>query len=309
MHTHYNGNPERWKRVSRRQPCPICKKCDWCLFTGPDNSPDAAICARVESENMVGSEGAGWLHRLHDDREWNDRPRRRRIPYHDRPRVPTISLGTMVAECESALGPNRRGLLAYDLGVSAESLSRLHVGWSERHRAFTFPMVDASCNFRGVRLRSIDGHKWSVRGGREGLFVAEMSAGCNAPFDGPGLLLLCEGPTDTAALLDLGFSAIGRPSCTGGNAILLGLLLADDSFTPREVVVVADDDVPGQRGAWRLASMLVSYVPKVRVISPPTGIKDTRQWKREGATRADVLQAIDSAPVLQLTYGVEAVAR
>jgi len=36
---------EKMIRVSRRQPCPICGKPDWCLMA-EDGS--AAICARIE---------------------------------------------------------------------------------------------------------------------------------------------------------------------------------------------------------------------------------------------------------------------
>lgn len=298
----------KWNKVSRGNPCPICGRPDWCLTTGPVDSPDAVICARVESEKRVGTRDAGWLHRLRDDDDWRDRPRQRRVRI-ETPAPLMIDFGAMAAECEAALGPHHRGLLSAELGVSVESLSRLRVGWSWRHRAFTFPMADAECNYRGVRLRSTSGRKWSVTGGREGLFIASISDGPSAPFDGPGLLLICEGPTDCAALMDLGFSAIGRPSCSGGVSLILGLLLADSSFTPREVAIVADDDLPGQRGAWRLATTLVSYVPIVRVVSPPARVKDARQWKREGATRDDVIRAIEAAPVLSLTYAGKAVAR
>ena len=54
-----------WKRVSKRRPCPICQRPDWCLYDGPENDPTAVICARVESYKCCGE--AGWLHRLHDD--------------------------------------------------------------------------------------------------------------------------------------------------------------------------------------------------------------------------------------------------
>lgn len=70
---------------------------------------------------------------------------------------------------------------------------------------------------------------------------------------------------------------------------------------PEQVVVVADRDEADQRGAERLASVLVAYVPAVKVITPPAGIKDARAWRRLGATAADVLGAIDAATVRQLT--------
>jgi hypothetical protein len=70
------------------------------------------------------------------------------------------------------------------------------------------------------------------------------------------------------------------------------------------VVVVADSDPPGQRGAENLARQLVAYVPAVRRITPPTGIKDAREWLQAGATAADVLRAIAAAPVRKLTITV-----
>jgi hypothetical protein len=304
----FSEDRRKWNKVSRHHRCPICGKPDWCLTTGPADSPDAVICARIESDKRVGAKGAGWLHRLRDDDGWRDRPRQRRVRI-EQSAEPIIDFGAMAAECEAALGPLNRGVLAAELGVSEESLSRLHVGWSARHHAFTFPMAGADCYYRGIRLRSTSGRKWSVRGGREGLFIPSIYDGPSAPFDGPGLLMICEGPTDCAALMDLGFSAVGRPSCTGGTSLLLGLILAEGSFVPREIVIMADDDGPGQRGAWHLAMTLVSYAPAVRVISPPVGVKDARQWKREGAARSDVLDVIDAAPVLQLRYGVSGVTR
>jgi hypothetical protein len=74
------------------------------------------------------------------------------------------------------------------------------------------------------------------------------------------------------------------------------------------VAIIADADAPGQRGARYLASRLVGYVHGgVRIVTPPA--KDAREWVQQGATRDDVLAAIDAAPVLQLTYGVKAVSR
>jgi hypothetical protein len=46
---------------------------------------------------------------------------------------------------------------------------------------------------------------------------------------------------------------------------------------------------------------LVAYSQSVRIIAPPSGIKDAREWKRSGATAADVQQAIDAVPVRKLT--------
>jgi DNA primase len=155
-------------------------------------------------------------------------------------------------------------------------------------------MSNAAGDVLGIRLRLPNARKLSVKGGKEGLFIPEG-------IDAHGLLVIAEGPTDTAALLDLGFPAVGRPSCTGGVKLLVELVR---KLKPSGVVVVADADAPGQRGAESLATALVAYCFEVRIITPPTGVKDAREWKRGGATAADVTAAIDAAPVRKLRVSV-----
>ncbi|MDZ7619604.1 MAG: hypothetical protein U1E05_21605, partial [Patescibacteria group bacterium] len=178
---------------------------------------------------------------------------------------------------------------AGELGVSSESLRRLGVGYSPDRRAWLFPMQTAAGDICGARLRLPSGRKLSIAGGKEGLFIPEGI--------GPDTLLLPEGPTDTAALLDLGFSAVGRPSCRGGVGLLVDFC---KRLHPGQVVVVSDADKPGRDGAQALAQRLRAYVPSVRVIEPPAGVKDARAWKQAGAARAEVQAAIDAAPALRL---------
>ncbi len=141
-----------------------------------------------------------------------------------------VDFGRLAADCQQAAKPEALGRLADGLGGTAVSLRRLQIGWSKRHQAWTFPMVGADGNILGIRLRLTDGLKLAVRGGREGLFVPE-------DLGTDRRLLICEGPSDTAAMLDLGFDAVGRPSCTGGQRQV------------SEVVIMADGDGPGRRGA------------------------------------------------------------
>ena len=51
-----------WHNVSKKEPCPICRKTDWCNL-----SDDGAVCIchRVESDRLAPS-GSGWIHRLRD---------------------------------------------------------------------------------------------------------------------------------------------------------------------------------------------------------------------------------------------------
>ena len=53
-----------------------------------------------------------------------------------------------------------------------------------------------------------------------------------------------------------------------------------------------------------LAAVLVAYTAAVRIIAPPAGIKDAREWKRNGATAADVQAAIEAAPIRKLRVSI-----
>ena len=283
-----------WRRVSKRRPCPVCGHDTWCVYVGPDDMPVAVLCQRVESGRKIGE--AGWLHRLRDSvtawPRWQDTIRGAvRIAIEARGGQ---DLAAMAGRWRLPGDSSRLARLATNLGLSPESLFRLRAGWSTDWQCWSFPMSDACGRIVGIRLRRPDGRKFSVKGGKEGLFIPEG-------LDAGGRLLVCEGPTDTAALLSLGFPAVGRASCTGGVRHAVDLVRR---LAVREVVIVADNDAPGQRGAESFASVMTAYAPAVRVIAPPAGSKDVRQWKQRGATAADVEAAISAAPVRRLAVQV-----
>jgi len=289
--------PGDWRRVTRRRPCPICDKPDWCLYAGDDDLPDAAICARVESPKRCGE--AGWLHVLRrDGPAWPPWRRSLRRAVHmatETPHKGNLAVETAAASRWCDEHPEAFERFARNLGLSTESLRRLGVGYSPQRLAWLFPMRNAAGDVVGIRLRLPSARKLSVKGGREGLFLPSN-------LQPSGRLFIAEGPSDTATLLDFGFEAVGRPSCTGGVKHLCELVRRLDVH---DVVMVADQDEPGQRGANRLASTLVAYCPVVRVIAPPAGVKDARAWKRAGATAADVLSAIDAAEPRRLRVKIE----
>lgn len=216
----------------------------------------------------------------------------------------TVAMECMAKGCAKA---------AAELGVSEGVLTRLGVGWSEVHQAWTFPMSNAEGEIIGLRLRSPDGHKWSAKGSKNGLFVPDLlPAQCGDDEKGShaigdvltGInrrplverLLICEGPTDTAAALDWGFDhAIGRPNCSDGGEMIVELVRRWDV---QDVVILADNDAPGRAGAADLAATLAAYVPTVRVIEPPAGIKDARAWRHAGASKADVEAVIAKTPAI-----------
>jgi DNA primase len=277
----------KWRRVSRGYPCPICGRPDWCAVASDDA---AALCQRVESSKRI--KDAGWLHRLRDD-GWRPIGSAVRFVSLSTPATTAFAaLGVLTEQYRAAVDPDRLQQHANSLGLSAGSLRRLNIGWSVDRRAWSFPMRNADGNVLGIRLRLSNGAKFAVKGGKDGLFLPAANGS-----DRSGPLLICEGPTDTAALLDMGFVDVaGRPSCTGGIKLLVNLIRR----CPREVIVVSDGDVPGRRGADNLASVLVAYAPSVRVIAPADGIKDARAWRQAGADRKDVEKMINAAVVRRL---------
>lgn len=285
---------KRWRRVNRERPCPICERPDWCLLSDDGR---AAICARVESPKRCGE--AGWLHRLRAD---DCRPAQRfvrSVPIPSAAGRP--DLAALANTYRASLDAEQLHALAFDLGLSVESVNALGIGWSHSHRAWSFPMTDPAGTVLGIRLRRPNGFKFAVAGGREGLFIPQH------PASPKSLLLVAEGPTDTAALLDMGFSAVvGRPSCAGGVKLLVDL---SQKWRAQEVVIVADGDEAGRRGAENLALMLLPYAKAVRTITPPAGIKDVRDWLNHGGSGRDVESAISTSPVRRMCMQVRRVTR
>jgi len=269
-----------WQRVTRNEPCVVCGKPDWCLNK---RDKSAAICARVESGHKVqraGKDLAGWFHRLTNDSTFVPRPRTIKVE----PVRVTKNWSSIAARYKNAIRPAELESHARGLGVSAESLRRLGLGIDRNACAFTYPMSDATGRVIGIRLRAVNGRKFCVTGSTTGLF---LPSGLETVVS---TLLIAEGPTDCAALLDLGFSAVGRPSCRGGVVLLTSLVKL---VKPIEVVIVSDNDENGrgQAGARSLAEALTMLPVELRIITPADGIKDARQWKCRGATAADILSA------------------
>ncbi len=264
--------------------------------------------------SAISTRNGGWLHHLIGvSTERRKRVRGPRTIYLSTSSPGRDDLDAVAAGYRKAITPSMIEVCAAALGVTTMSLDRLGIGWaydaayrrgpnsllfdagdilrvSAASATYSFPMCDATGEVLGIRLRASAGEKWSVSGGHEGLFI---------PRDLPqgGELLITEGPTDCATLLDLGFAAVGRPSCTGGVKLLVELA---QQQKPSSVIIVADADAPGERGANALASVLSVYVRCLQIITPPIGVKDARAWKQAGATAAEVRAAIDAAPIRQL---------
>lgn len=209
-----------------------------------------------------------------------------RLTSFDRPAAPRFELdySAILARWESATTPTMRAEYAASLGVSVESLDRLEAVYAADRGVWAFPMHDARRQVIGVRFRAADARKFALSGSQSGAFIPRG-------LDSRSSLLICEGPTDTAAVMSLGFAAIGRPSNTGAVGIISDMLAAGRR---RDVVIVADADGPGRYGASSLADRIVGLCKFVRIISTEPH-KDVRDWVKAGARPIDICQRIEAA--------------
>jgi phage/plasmid primase-like uncharacterized protein len=277
----------KWVRTNRRNRCQICGK-DWCTYL---DGSDLVRCMRVASDRPC--KDGGWFHKL------NGKAAAAPAPRPSAPaRLSPAEAANLARNYATAINPERLELFALDMGLSIPGLRRLGIGWAHDKSAWAFPMRDATGRITGLRLRTDAGRKFSIAGSREGLFIPD-------DLSGEGMLLICEGPTSCAALLDLGFDAIGRPSCNSGNAIVRNYL---NDRPRRDVVILGDHDAtharpdggrfrPGQDGARRLAQDALGCVRSLKVVIPPR-CKDARDWLAMGATAATLRAIIRAANYL-----------
>ena len=197
---------------------------------------------------------------------------------------PAINAAAMMRRWTAATTESDRKEYACKLGVDICAIEALGAALCVEHGAWAWPMHDVKGEICGIRLRS-DQQKWAVTGSTTGLFLPSFD-----PLAGQDVMI-CEGPTDTAAALTLGFYAIGRPSCMGGVDLVRGTL---SRLGVRRVIIISDNDesklkpdgtrwYPGQEGAKALAKDI--RIPHI-VIQSRT--KDIRAWLRDGAMREDV---------------------
>ena len=265
-------NQGRMIRVNKNTPCPVCRKPDWCLVA-EDGS--AAICQRIEEGSVKNCGDAGYLHILVDRPKGKQhRSQRRFTVRQDRPDKDFTALQQQYSR---QITNQQLNDLSQQLGVSTQSLKRLHIGWDGQ--AYAFPMSNAQDRTIGIRRRFPDGRKISLTGSKMGLFVPKG-------LPESGLLLICEGPTDTAAALDLGFASIGRPNCNSRIEMTAGFARGHS-----EIVIVSDNDIVGRTGSKMLARVLSLFCPSVKIVYPPGGTKDLRQWLKVGLSK-EILQEL-----------------
>jgi 5S rRNA maturation endonuclease (ribonuclease M5) len=99
-------------------------------------------------------------------------------------------------------------------------------------------------------------------------------------------LLIVEGPTDTATAIDLGFAVVGRPACLGCEDMIVQVA---KGYPGGPLFIIADSDVPGQRGAAKLQEKL----RRAKIVTLPA--KDLRKFLNSGGTREIFERIIESS--------------
>jgi hypothetical protein len=227
---------------------------------------------RIESPRAL--RNGGWFHAFETAPPWPPVPHppaRRSAP------PPPPDFGVMMQRYWKENHP----VLAAEaerMGLPLRALEWLGAAYAGDRRAVAFPMYDATGPNRnhvvGIRLRTGEGRKFAVTGSASGIFYPWGAIHVLSPFE---RLYICEGPTDTAAALDLGCFAVGRASCRGGEKIIRSVV---EQLWPDEVVVVTDNDGPGVEGARELLRHLPR--PKKLLTLPA---KDLRAFRAHGGTR------------------------
>ena len=134
-----------WKRVSRREPCPVCGKPDYCTRTV---DASAVRCMRVDSDKpSTAKDGTmGWIHALSNP-----------LP----PVSPTktvLKKPDWTRECRAMFdhekAHDKRCAIADTLAVSVESLELMRVGIGRVERRRVFKLAESRPQRQVHRLRS-----------------------------------------------------------------------------------------------------------------------------------------------------------
>lgn len=322
-------NAGRMAEASSQAPCPVCGKTSWCWV-----GPDRVVCKRATKADAP----PGWRHGTatkhgHQmffliDQQQADRERERwqidlaKSGRQDDGRKLTTAQCIELLDQTRALGWQAKvTTLAELLHVDDTVLHRLAIGWrwgdvargQQLHAgSWDYPMRSGDGAVIGVHRRLAVPFTKATKDGRRQVTGKLMHKGSRLGLvydpagwaDATGPILLPEGMTDTATLMHLGLSAVGRPNdraCVDLMAELLRDVPAD-----RPIVVLAEDDRkadgrwPGLEGATYCARQLAALLRRPVAWCPPIdGQKDVREW---WASQAGLGVSADAAQQLLLDH-------
>jgi len=199
----------------------------------------------------------------------------------------TVDMLALVDECAKNLTQERKNQLAELLGVPSSALDAIDgLGFDPKQHCWTFPERGTQCQILGASRRWSNGSKANIDASRRGLtlpLAKDVIENDTRP------ILILEGASDVVAATHAGLRCIGRPSNTGGAALLLGLLGTYPAGT--EVIVFGENDKrtkedgkvehPGLDGAQKILADLAPLADKgikLSILMPPEGFKDARSF-------------------------------
>ena len=260
-------------------PCPVCKRSsDGCLYA---EDGTAAICVRVVEGSVKVAGQAGYLHILKPG-DFKPKPVVKKRPA-------TINWNTL-QECYTATFnrfPTHR--LTNPFPVSVKAISNMQAGWDGE--AYTFPVRNANDEIIGITRRWPEGTKGMVKGSQVGIYIPRIRW---LTLGQDWTLFICEGASDTATAIGMDLFAIGRVSCQTGRDHIIKFCVKKK---PTQIVIVADNDSAGITGAKILGvdishgyKLFTAPCPIIKVITPPTDVKDLREWRQNGLTHVELVQ-------------------
>lgn len=111
------------------------------------------------------------------------------------------------------------------------------------------------------------------------------------PTDNP--IIVVEGMTDVGTALDLGLTAVGRPSNLSGMDLLADLLRGKKAIVLGENDKKANGSEPGREGMIAAFQILKHVTKHVKMCMPPEHVKDLRHWyQTDGLTQEQLLDYI-----------------
>lgn len=310
-----NSSESGFQPVSKRHPCEVCGKPDWCFRLGI-----AHCCRRQGSphEERIDRAGARYFyHRpdedappyerifdeLFDSRKDSPKPsaakphkRRRETPPETLDKSYRQKLQDLAQRPEHEADIAR---LAAELHVPAAALETLGCVFSdgksreslrewdnetrgdEKVCGWVFPAFDGEGRVTGLSWRAPNGQKKTLSGGHLGVFLPQ---GWERRAERTGVLYCVEGPSDTTAMWGSGLAAVGRPSNMAGVDHLAALIRQQLAGRVAIVVVGERDEKssglwPGREGALHTARRIADTLGIViRVVQPPISTKDSREW-------------------------------
>jgi len=240
-----------YNRCTVRMPCPVCGRIKYCMVS--DNG-ERVLCTKVE-HGAIKTYKCGFIHDVTSAMTSPIKVVKSKLYKPNFAHIRSVYKGLNFSS--QALLP-----LARHLKVSVYSLRCLGVGKSDR--AWDFPMYDAKRQMIGIKRRNLQEKKWCVRHSRLGVYLPSTFVTSSA-------VIICEGESDTAAMLDLGYNVVGRASASTCQFILCKLL-----GTCRAVIIAdRDKDSLGLKEAYKLSRTLQG---EATVIMPLVECKDAREW-------------------------------